>query len=175
MQTLSYKEKQPKMNNTNFVATGAIVIGDLTLGENVNIWYNCVIRADVNQITIGKNTNVQDLSVLHVTEEHKLLIGENVSIGHHVILHGCTIKDECLIGMGAKILDGAIINKQCLVAAGSVVPPGKEYPEGSMIMGAPAKVVRELSLDEIQSISNHYKSYVSYAKTYMSSEVQVIP
>jgi carbonic anhydrase/acetyltransferase-like protein (isoleucine patch superfamily) len=174
MQTLSYNGKKPKINKTNFLAPGAIVIGDLVLGNNVNIWFNCVVRADVNQIIIGKNTNVQDLSMLHVTEGHKLTIGKNVSIGHNVILHGCTIGDGCLIGMGANILDGAIIGKHCLVAAGSVVPPGKEYPEGSMIMGAPAKAVRALRLEEIESIANHYKSYVNYAETYMSDKVKLI-
>lgn len=166
MQILEYLDFLPNINETHFIAQGVAVIGRVELGDLVNIWFNAVIRGDVNKITIGENTNIQDLSMLHVTEKHALSIGKNVTIGHSVILHGCSIGDGCLIGMGSKILDGAIISKNSLVAAGSVVPPGKNFPEGVLIMGSPAKVMRSLSDEELNQINNHYKSYLVTAENY---------
>jgi carbonic anhydrase/acetyltransferase-like protein (isoleucine patch superfamily) len=125
----------------------------------------------VNDIHIGENTNIQDHSILHVTEKDDLVIGKNTSVGHGVTLHGCTVEQGCLIGMGAIILDGAIIGDGSIVAAGSIVPPGKSYPSGSMIMGSPAKVVRELNDIEKNFIANHYKSYLSYANDFRNGDV----
>ena len=170
MKFYSYRNQEPQYDKSNFLAQGAIIIGNCTLSKNVNVWFNCVLRGDVNSIFIGENTNVQDLSMLHVTEKHPLVIEENVSIGHSVILHGCHIGAGSLIGMGAKILDGAKVGKNCLVASGSVIPPGKEYPEGSFIMGTPAKVIRNLSDEEIDQYSNHFKSYLKYAEDFNSEE-----
>ena len=161
-----YKDMKPKYNNSNFIADSAQVIGNCELGEGANVWFNSVARGDVNKIIIGENTNVQDLSMLHVTEESDLIIGNNVSIGHSVTLHGCEIGDGCLIGMGATVLDDAVIGEGSLVAAGSLVPPRKKFPKNVMIMGNPAKVVRELSEEEIHNITNHYKSYMGYAKEF---------
>lgn len=166
MKILSYQGIDPNINSTHYIADGAVIIGNVEMGDHVNVWFNTVIRGDVHKITIGENTNVQDLSMLHVTSEFSLNIGKNVTIGHSCILHGCTVGDGSLIGMGAKVLDGAVIGSKCLVAAGSVVPPGKKYPDGVMIMGAPAKVVRELKQEEIENISNHYKSYLETADSY---------
>ncbi len=163
MPLFSYLNFEPKLGKDVFIAPGASIIGRVNLADKVNIWFNTVIRGDVNKIEIDSNTNIQDLSMLHVTEENPLLIGKNVTIGHSVILHACTIKDGCLIGMGAKILDGAIIGENSLVAAGSVVPPGKEFPPESFIIGSPAKLKRKLSQEEIGQYSNHYKSYLGYA------------
>lgn len=167
----TYKQFSPKISKDVFLADGCKIIGNALLGDKVNVWYNSVIRADVNEIKIGENTNIQDLSMLHVTEKHALKIGRNVSVGHSVILHGCEIGDGCLIGMGAKILDGAVIGKNCLVAAGTVVAPNKKYPDGSFIMGIPGTLKRVLEAHEVEKISNHYKSYLSYAKDFMDSKV----
>lgn len=168
MKTYPFKEYQPKLGDNVFIAPGAFVIGNCDIASNVNIWFNCVVRGDVNKITIGENTNIQDLSMLHVTEEDDLWIGKNVTIGHSVILHSCRIEEGCLIGMGSKILDGAVIGKNSLVAAGSVVPPYKTFPAGSFIMGMPAKVIRPLSDEEIDKYSNHYKSYVGYKDEFLA-------
>lgn len=170
MKTLQYQNKKPQIGEKVFIADGAKVIGEAILQDNVNIWFNCVVRADVNFIKIGENTNVQDLSMLHVTEEHSLTIGKNVTIGHSVVLHGCEVGDACLIGMGSIILDGARIGENCLVAAGSLVSPGKVFPPHSLIKGRPAKLERELTLDERAKIANHFKSYVGYKNTYLKPE-----
>jgi len=147
------------------------VIGNVILGENVNIWHQSVLRGDVNAITIGANTNIQDLCMLHVTEEAALVIGANTSVGHQVTLHGCQIGQGCLIGMSSTILDGAQIGDECLVAAGSIVPPGKVYPAGSLIKGAPAKIERVLSDEERQKISQHYKSYLVYKEEFKTDVI----
>ncbi|MBY0516679.1 MAG: gamma carbonic anhydrase family protein [Bacteriovoracaceae bacterium] len=150
-----------------YIAPGVQIVGRAIFGDHVSIWHNSVVRADVNFIRIGENTNVQDLSMLHVTERNSLTIGKNVSIGHSVVMHGCTVGDSCLIGMGAIILDGAVIGENCVVAAGTVVPPGKTYPPGSMIMGNPAKLTRPLTEEERVGYGNHYKSYVGYKDQYL--------
>lgn len=166
MAIYKFKELSPQFDESNFIAESADIIGNVLLSKNANIWYQCVARGDVNSIKIGEGTNIQDLSLLHVTEFHPLIVGNGVSVGHSVVLHGCTIEDNCLIGMGAKVLDGAVIGENSVVAAGSVVPPGKIYPKGSMIMGAPAKVVRELSVEEKSQYANHYKHYLNYAEEF---------
>ena len=171
MPLYSYQGIKPQYDSSVFIAPSADVIGKVVLDENVNIWYQCVARGDVNYIRIGKNTNVQDLSMLHVTKDFALTIGENVSIGHHVVLHGCTIGSSSLIGMGAIIMDGAEIGENCVVAGGSVVPPGKKYPPYSMIMGNPAIVKRELTVEERLQYSNHYKSYIAYKDEFLNSNL----
>jgi carbonic anhydrase/acetyltransferase-like protein (isoleucine patch superfamily) len=162
-----YFDFVPVCGERVFAADGAKIIGRAKLGDHVNVWYNCVIRADVNAIDIGRNTNIQDLCMLHVTEENALTIGENTSLGHSVVLHGCTIGKGCLIGMGAIVLDGAVIGDNSLVAAGSLVSPGKKFPPGSMIKGRPAVVERPLTPEEIERVSNHYKSYLVYKEQYL--------
>lgn len=162
-----YLDYYPALGTRVYAAPGSKIIGRAQLGNHVNIWYNAVIRADVNYIKIGQNSNIQDLCMLHVTELNALEIGENTSLGHSVILHGCKIGSGCLIGMGAIILDGAEIGDNCLVAAGSLVSPGKKFPPGSMIKGRPAVVDRPLSAEEIERISNHYKSYIQYKEQYL--------
>lgn len=166
----NYFDYSPSLGERVYTADGAKVIGRAELGDHVNIWFNSVVRADVNFIKIGKNTNIQDLCMLHVTEQNSLTIGENTSLGHSVILHGCKIGSGCLIGMGAIILDGAVIGDNCLVAAGSLVSPGKKFPAGSMIKGRPAVVERALSAEEIDKISNHYKAYVVYKEQYLKMD-----
>lgn len=168
MPLYSFKGIKPQLGPGVFIAPSADIIGKVILEENVNIWYQCVARGDVNYIRVGKNTNVQDLTMLHVTKDFALTIGENVSIGHSVTLHGCTIEDNCLIGMGATITDGAYIGANSVVAAGSLVPPGKKYPPNSMIMGNPAVVKRELTAEEKTLYGNHYKNYVKYKEEYLN-------
>lgn len=168
MPLYSFKGIKPQLGLGVFIAPSADIIGKIIFEENVSIWYQCVARGDVNYIKIGKNTNVQDLTMLHVTKDFALTIGANVSIGHSVTLHGCTIEDSCLIGMGATITDGAHIGANSVVAAGSLVPPGKKYPPGSMIMGNPAVVKRALTPEEITLYGNHYKNYVLYKDEYLN-------
>mgnify|MGYP006104946829 CR=1 FL=1 len=171
MNLYSYKEHTPQIGANCYMAPGSQIIGRVTLEENTNIWFNCVLRGDVNHIFIGRNTNVQDLSMLHVTENNPLIIQENVTIGHSVTLHGCTVEKNCLIGMGATLLDKAVIGEYSIVAAGSVVSPNKVFPPRSMIMGVPAKVVRALNENEIEMLNLHYKSYVKYASEFNDENI----
>ena len=167
-----YLEWLPTLGSRVYIAPGAQIVGRCVFADHVSIWHNCVVRADVNTIVIGENTNIQDLSMLHVTEINGLTIGKNVSVGHSVTLHGCKIGDSCLIAMGAIILDGAEIGDNCVVAGGSVIPPGKKFPAGSMIMGNPGKVVRDLSPEEKNRWANHYKSYLGYKDQYLAMEAE---
>jgi carbonic anhydrase/acetyltransferase-like protein (isoleucine patch superfamily) len=171
MPLYSYKGIKPDFANGVYVAPSADIIGKVIFEENVNIWHQCVARGDVNWIRVGKNTNVQDLTMLHVTKDFALTIGAQVSIGHSVTLHGCTIEDHCLIGMGAVIMDDAFIGKNSVVAAGSLVPPGKKFPAGSMIMGNPAVLKRALTPEELELFGNHYKAYIGYKNEYLDSEL----
>ena len=158
-------EHWPRIPDSCFIAPGAVVLGQVTLGEQVNIWFNCTIRGDVHWIEIGEQTNVQDNSVLHVTHDtHPLRIGNRVTCGHAVRLHGCTIEDETLIGIGAVVLDGAVVRSGAMVAAGAVVPPGMEVPSGVLVAGVPAKVIRELRPAERADIPESARRYVAYAK-----------
>jgi carbonic anhydrase/acetyltransferase-like protein (isoleucine patch superfamily) len=176
MPLYSFKGIEPKIEAGVYVAPSADIIGKVILEENANIWHQCVARGDVNWIRVGKNTNVQDLTMLHVTKDFALTIGAQVSIGHSVTLHGCTIGDHCLIGMGAVVMDGAVIGENSVVAAGSLVTPGKKFPPGSMIMGNPAVVKRELTPEEKTLFGNHYKAYVGYKDEYLDSNlVKLIP
>ncbi|MFA6236892.1 MAG: gamma carbonic anhydrase family protein [Bacteriovorax sp.] len=170
MPLYSFKGIKPELGTGVFIAPSADIIGKVILGENASIWHQCVARGDINWIRVGNNTNVQDLTMLHVTNEFSLTIGSEVSIGHNAILHGCTIGNNCLIGMGAIILDGATIGDNCVVAAGSVVPPGKSFPEGSMIMGNPAVLKRQLKPEERKLYGNHYKSYISNKDDYLDPD-----
>ncbi len=165
-----WKKVRPVLGKGCFIAPSADVIGRVFLGKNVSLWFGTIVRGDVNEIRIGDNTNVQDISMLHVTAKQALVIGKNVSIGHSVTLHACTIGDGCLIGMGATVLDGADIGMNSVVAAGSVVSPNKKFPPGSMIKGVPAKLDRPLTPEEIDLYSNHYKSYVGYKDEFLDPE-----
>ena len=164
---VAWRGHHPKLAKGVFVAAGAVVIGQVELGEGASIWFNTVIRGDVNTIKIGARTNIQDNSTVHVTSKSgPTSIGADVTIGHNAVIHACTIEDKCLIGMGAIILDGAIIRSRCMVAAGTVVPPGKEMPSGMLVMGAPAKVVRPLTAKELEFVGTSAQDYVQTAKSY---------
>jgi len=163
-----FESFSPKIPETCFIAPDATVIGDVILGNKSSIWFKCLVRGDVAPIRIGENSNVQDLSVLHITTGIPLIIGNGVSIGHGVTLHSCTIGDRCLIGMGSIILDKAVIGEKSLVAAGTLIPPGKSYPPCSLIKGPKGEEVRPLTDQEIEKYSNHYKIYLSLATRYLS-------
>lgn len=147
-----------------YIANTADIIGDVTLGPNANIWYQAVVRGDHNSITIGENTNVQDGCVLHTDDDYKLIIGDNVTIGHGAIVHGCTVGDNTLIGMGAIVLNGANVGADCLVAAGALVTQNMHIPDGSVVMGNPARIKRSVTAEEIEHNKKNAKSYVEYAK-----------
>ncbi len=155
-----------EINDNTVIFPGAHVICDVELEENVSIWYGAVVRGDVAPIKIGKNSNVQDNCVLHTTKGKPLSIGENVTIGHGAVVHGCTLEDNVLVGMNATILNGAHIGKNSIVGAGAVVSEGKEFPEGSLILGVPAKLVKECNQEQIESIKENADHYVRLSKEY---------
>jgi len=164
-----YKGKYPKISPSAFVAPNATVIGDVVIGKNSSVWFGSVVRGDVNYIRIGSFTNVQDNSVLHVTtEKFPLIIGDEVTMGHRVLVHGCVVGSRCLIGMGAILMDGVEIGDECLVAAGALIPPGTKVPHRSLVRGFPAKVVRELSDEEVEEIKRLAKHYANLASWYWS-------
>jgi len=159
----NYQGLLPDVDDSVFIASGAKIIGDVKIGKDSSVWYNTVIRGDVNSITIGELTNVQDCSMLHVTHEtNPLVIGDKVTIGHSVTLHGCTIQNLCLIGMGSVILDGALVEETSVVAAGAVVPPNFVVPKGTLVAGVPAKVIRrltDLEINDLEKSAFRYKEY----------------
>lgn len=146
-----YQGKMPEIGDRVFIAPGAHVVGSVVLGKNSSVFYNTVVRGDVNEIVIGEQTNIQDNCTLHVSINCRLAVGNLVTVGHNAILHGCTIGDNVVIGMGSIVLDRATIGEDSIVAAGSLVPPGKQFAPGSLIMGSPAKIVRPLTVDEINN------------------------
>lgn len=158
----------PKIPKSCFIEETAVVIGDVVMGEECSVWFHAVIRGDVNYIRIGDRTNVQDLSMLHVTHDiHPLVIGSEVTIGHHVVLHGCTIQDRVLVGMGAIVMDGAVIGEGSIVGAGALVTEGTIVPPKSLILGSPAKVKRPVTDKELAWIKESAENYVRYARLYM--------
>ena len=157
----------PRIDSSAYIVESAAVIGDVVIGAESSIWFNAVIRGDVNYIRIGKRTNIQDGCVLHVArEKYPLTIGDEVTVGHNATLHACTIESRCLIGMGATIMDGSIIGENCIVGAGSLVTPSTTIQSGSLVIGAPAKVKRKLTENEIRSILDSANHYVNDIKTY---------
>jgi len=167
---IPYNNLSPKIGNNVFIAPNATIIGDVEIGEDASIWFNTVIRGDVNYIRIGAKTNIQDLCMCHVTlNKWPLIIGEGVTIGHSVVVHGCVIKDYCLIGMGARILDGAQVGPYALVAAGAVVREGFVVPEYSLVAGVPAAVKRRLTAQEIDNLTASAARYVGYKNSYLAA------
>jgi len=171
----NYKDLKPKIGKNVFVAESADIIGDVEIGEDCSIWFGTVIRADVHYIKIGDRVSVQDLCMVHVTHfkgddkstGNPTIIEDDVTIGHRVMLHGCTVKKACLIGMSATILDGAVIGEESIVGAGSLVTKNKKFPPRSLIMGSPAKVVRELTSEEIKELYASAKRYVEFKNNYI--------
>ncbi len=164
---ITYKGITPKIHPSVFLCEGVKIIGDVEIGENSSVWYNSVIRGDVNYVRIGEGTNIQDMSMLHVTiKKHPLIIGNNITVAHSVTLHGCTVKDNSMIGIGAICLDGSIIESHSLVAAGSLVREGFVVPEGTLVAGVPAKIIKELKPEEIENLTGIAKRYTGYVDEY---------
>ena len=163
----SFQGKSPKIHETAFAAENAVIIGDVEIGEQASVWYGSILRGDVNFIRIGARTNIQDASVIHVSSKtHSTILEEEITVGHRVTLHGCYIEKGCLIGIGAIILDGARIGKNSLVAAGSLVTPGTEILARSLVMGAPARVRRELTDEEVKDLERFWRNYVTLGEIY---------
>lgn len=162
-----FRGTSPKIHGSVFVADGAQIVGDVEIARDSSVWFNAVIRGDVNIIRIGERTNIQDNCSLHVTHErYALLIGSNVTIGHGTVVHGSTIRDHCLIGMGATVLDNTTIGPYTLVAAGSLLLENFVAPEGTLVAGVPATVRRELTVQERQSLDQAAENYVRYVARY---------
>ena len=171
---MNFKEYEPKIGKNTWIASSADVIGRCTIGEESSVWFQTTVRADVHFITIGSRTSIQDGSMIHVTHHKKddmsdgnpTFIGDDVTIGHKVMLHGCTIEDACLIGMSTTILDGAVIGKESIVGAGSLVTKNKVFPPRSLIMGSPAKFIRELNDGEVKELYASASRYVEFKNDY---------
>jgi len=166
MTVYAFNDATPLVDPSAWVAQSAQVIGRVELAADASVWFGCVVRGDVERIRIGAGTNVQDLCVLHADPGAPLTVGENVTVGHRVILHGCTIGDGSMIGMGATVLNHARIGKHCVVGANALVTEGKTFPDGSMILGAPARVARPLTAEEIQRLTYSAKHYSESARQF---------
>lgn len=167
---LSLPGREPRIDATAYLAAGSRIIGSVTIGEGSSVWYNAVLRADSDAITIGAGSNAQDNVSVHVDEGHPVLIGDDVSIGHNAVVHGCTIGDGSLIGMGAVVLSGAVIGSECLIAGGAVVMGGAEIPDGSLVAGVPAKVRRELSAEEREGLRRNAQIYRGHSATHRAAK-----
>jgi carbonic anhydrase/acetyltransferase-like protein (isoleucine patch superfamily) len=158
----------PEVAESAWVAGSAEVMGNVRLAEDASVWFGAVVRGDCESISIGEGSNIQDASVLHADLGKPLVVGRHVTVGHQVMLHGCTIGDESLIGIGAVVLNGAKIGRNCLVGAGALVTEGKEFPDGSMIIGSPAKAVRQLTPEQIEGLRRSAQHYVDNARRFKS-------
>jgi carbonic anhydrase/acetyltransferase-like protein (isoleucine patch superfamily) len=155
-----YLRRQPRIGKGVYIAKGAVVVGDVMIGDHSSVWYNAVLRGDINRIELGHHTNIQDNAVVHLAEEFPCIIGNYVTVGHSAVVHACTIDDETLVGMGATILDGAVVGRQCIIGANALVTQGAEIPEGSLVLGSPGRVVRTLTLEQRGSLKTWADKYV---------------
>jgi carbonic anhydrase/acetyltransferase-like protein (isoleucine patch superfamily) len=167
-----YKGYYPNVHSSTYLAPGAQLIGNIELKENTSVWFNAVLRGDNEKITIGKGSNIQDGAIVHVDPGYPIHVGENVTIGHNVVLHGCTVEDDALIGMGATILNGAVIGEGSLVAAEALVPEGKVIEPGVLVAGVPAKVIRRLTPENIQRAKEGAFSYVQKGVEYREENIE---
>jgi carbonic anhydrase/acetyltransferase-like protein (isoleucine patch superfamily) len=167
MPVLNYKNFTPELGEDAFISPGSFVIGRVKIGARSSLWFGAVARGDLDQIIIGEESNLQDNVTVHVDEGVPTTIGNRVTVGHNVVLHGCTIEDDALIGMGSVILNGAVIGRDCMVAAGSLVTPNTVIPPRSLVMGSPARVVRELNENQLPSVDAMYRRYLSLSANYL--------
>lgn len=162
---------KPEIGENVYIADSADIIGEVEVGNESSIWFNVVLRGDVEKISIGKFSNVQDGTVIHTTlDTFPTVIGDYVTIGHNAMLHGCTVKDNVLIGIGAVVLDNSVIGENSIVAAGALIPPGKEFPPNSLLKGSPAKVAKTLSEEDVKGIRNYAERYISYKNIYLEQK-----
>jgi gamma-carbonic anhydrase len=159
----TFLRKKPGLGKGAYIARGAVVVGDVTLGDSASVWYNAVLRGDINRIVIGDHSNIQDNSVIHLADNFPCIVGRYVTVGHSAILHACRIGDECLIGMGAVVLDGVEVGAQCLIGAGALVTQNIKIPAGSLVLGSPAKVVRALVDEERAELKIGAEKYAEIA------------
>ena len=165
--------KQPVLGEGVYIARTAVVIGDVTIGDHSSVWYHSVLRGDINRIVVGHHTNIQDNAVLHLADDYACLVGNWVTVGHSAIVHACTVGDECLIGMGAVVLDGAVIGEQCLIGARALVTQRMRIPPGSLVMGSPAKIVRALTTEERAGLKHWAEKYVANAAYCLEKRINV--
>jgi gamma-carbonic anhydrase len=158
-----FLRKPPRLGRGVYIARGAVVIGDVTLGDHSSVWYHAVLRGDINRIVVGHHTNIQDCAVLHLADDFPCVLGNWVTVGHAAVVHACTVGDETLIGMGAVVLDGSVIGRQCVVGARALVTPETKIPEGTLVHGSPAKVVRALTRKERARLKHWARKYVANA------------
>jgi carbonic anhydrase/acetyltransferase-like protein (isoleucine patch superfamily) len=158
-----FLRQTPQLGKDVYIARGAVVIGAVTLGDHSSVWYNAVLRGDIERILVGHHTNIQDNAVLHLADDLPCILGNYVTVGHGAIVHACTVGNECLIGMGATVLDGAVVGDHCIIGANSLVPPGKRIPPGSVVMGVPGKVVKEMDAEERAHLKDWALKYVDNA------------
>jgi len=158
-----FLRQQPRLGRGVYLARTAVVLGDVTLGDFSSVWYGAVLRGDINRIVVGRGTNIQDNAVVHLADDFPAILGDYVTVGHSAIVHACTIGNECLIGMGATILDGAVIGNQCLIGAHALVTQNMQVPDGSLVLGSPAKVVKPLPPEQRASLKSWADKYVDNA------------
>jgi gamma-carbonic anhydrase len=166
MKSFLLPAEQPVIHPSAFVARGAVVVGAVSLGEHASLWYQCVARGDINRIGVGPRSNIQDGTVIHVSDDFPAVIGAEVSVGHRAVIHACQIGDATLVGMGAIVMDGAVIGPRCVIGAGALVTKGTVVPEGSLVLGAPARVARRLTRGEMAQNSALAAKYVELARRY---------
>ena len=169
----SFLRRQPVIGEGVYIARSAVVVGDVTLGDHSSVWYNATLRGDINRIVVGHHSNIQDNAVLHLADDYPCIVGNWVTVGHSAVVHACEIGDECLIGIGATVLDGAVIGMQCLVGAGAVITPGRTFPPGSMVIGTPAKAVRQLTPAERSNLKPWAEKYVRNAAYCLEHSINV--
>jgi carbonic anhydrase/acetyltransferase-like protein (isoleucine patch superfamily) len=169
-QLARYLDAAPSIDPTAFIAPGAVILGDVAIGEEASVWYGAVLRADINRIRVGPRSNIQDGSVVHLADDFGVYLGQYVTCGHAAILHACTVDDEVLIGMGATVLDGARIGARSIIGANALVTQGMKIPPGSLVIGSPAKVRRMLDLEEQAAVRIWAEKYVSVSRAYLARQ-----
>lgn len=169
----SFLRKSPTLGHGVYLAQGAVIVGDVTLGDHSSVWYHAVLRGDINRIVVGHHSNIQDNCVLHLADELPCVVGNYVTVGHSAVLHACTVCDESLIGMGSVILDGAVVGERSLVGARALVTQGMKIPPGSLVLGAPAKIVRALTQEELATLKSAAEKYCGIAAYCLAHRINV--
>jgi carbonic anhydrase/acetyltransferase-like protein (isoleucine patch superfamily) len=169
----AFLNKQPVLGAGVYIAQGATVLGDVSIGDYSSVWFGAVLRGDINRIVIGHHSNVQDNAVLHLADRYPCVVGNYVTVGHAAVVHACTVKDEVLVGMGSVILDGAVIGAQSIVGARALVPQGMQVPSGSLVLGTPGKVARPLTPEERSELKSLAEKYVKVAAYYLENKIRL--